>query len=132
VPTEDTEATSDGFVPTRRVREAPGGTQRLKLFEEEFPDDALAKAPSHDAPKEEVRPSSIPPCEWTADHFGSSPWRLQTAMSGAKSSKAIFLALSLPGMCIPPQGASRPSDAPSRRVRDNPGGKSEIGTSLFG
>ncbi len=40
---------ADDFIPTRRVREAPGGKQLLQLFEDEFPNDALAAAPNQSA-----------------------------------------------------------------------------------
>ena len=37
---------SSDFVPTRRVREAPGGKSSISFYDEEEQDDALASAPS--------------------------------------------------------------------------------------
>ena len=39
-------SSSSDFVPTRRVREAPGGKSSISFYDEEEQDDALASAPS--------------------------------------------------------------------------------------
>lgn len=52
---DTTAAEPSEFIPTRRVREAPGGRQTLQLFEGESADDALAAAPSgQSVPAKEV------------------------------------------------------------------------------
>lgn len=43
--TVEDDPASAAFKPTRRVRDAPGGMQTFRLFEDEFADDALSAAP---------------------------------------------------------------------------------------
>jgi len=93
------------FKPTRRVREAPGGTQHLNLFDGEFADDALSNAPKASVSANQDTPAAAPTSTGVAEDTTTST--TQTAD-------------------IPKSGIE--GFVPTRRVREAPGGKDSLGS----
>jgi hypothetical protein len=140
----------EGFVPTRRVREAPGGRQTISLFgdDEEEPAPLVARVPYNQAPDPPSTEAEPPRTG------GFKPTRRVRDAPGGKQSISLFgeddEEPAPPPRAPPPQAAPQPAVAkkkgpqttlglgmfeeqeedqfvPTRRVRDAPGGHDHIG-----
>ncbi|KAG8786243.1 hypothetical protein FRC15_011814 [Serendipita sp. 397] len=102
----------DNFVPTRRVREAPGGKSNISFVDES--EDALAAAPPKEGPKKSAvvaeEAQGLPP------PTGVPTRRVRDPPGGKDSLKTLW------GSAEDDEEEFRPT----RRVRDQPGGKDNI------
>ncbi|PVG02334.1 hypothetical protein CPB86DRAFT_780758 [Serendipita vermifera] len=107
------DSSASNFVPTRRVREAPGGKSSINFYDDSQ-EDALAAAPAktveqQPAPKITEEPQGLP------QPTGVPTRRVRDPPGGKDSLKSLW------------DAPEEEEFKPTRRVRDNPGGEDHIG-----